>query len=159
MTEIILWTTVGALLVVSFVKNREKTRKALKMALKQFLNLLSILIALILFLGMARAMVDPDIIGRLIGPESGVLGVVSGIVVGSVMLIPGFVAFPLAAGFLKIGAGYPQVAGFVAALMGVGISTAPLEIKYFGIRLTVLRNLLCLITAICFVVVIWGVGL
>ncbi len=159
MTYPILWIVVAGLLLLSFFKDRAKTKKALMMALKQFSNLLSVLIGLVLFLGMARSLIDPALIGRLIGPESGVLGVAGGLIIGSIMLIPGFVAFPLAAGFLEIGAGYPQVAGFIAALMSVGVSTAPLELKYFGVRLTVLRNLLCLLTAIVFVLVIWWRGI
>lgn len=159
MTYRILWSVVVVLLILSSFKDRQKTRRALMMAVKQFSNLASLLIALVLFMGMLRVLVDPSLIGRLIGPESGILGVVAGIIIGSIMLIPGFVAFPLAAGFLELGAGYPQVAGFVAALMGVGLSTAPMELKYFGVRLTILRNLLCLVTAVVFVVVIWGMGL
>jgi len=154
-----LWAGVSILLIVSFFKDRTKTLKALKMAGKQFLNLLSALITIVLFLGIIRALVDPMIIGRMIGPESGILGVISGLVVGSVIFIPGFVAFPMAAGFLEIGAGYPQVAGFIAALMGVGFVFIPLERKFFGLRLTILRNLLCFVAAIVFVLAVWGVGL
>ncbi len=154
-----LWGCVVVLLLVSGYKDRMKTRRALKMAWMQFNNLLPLLIAIVLFLGMMRSVMDPTVIASLIGPESGVLGVISGLVAGSVMFLPGFVAFPLAAGFLKIGAGYPQVAAFISALIGVGVSTAPLEVKYFGLRLTLLRNTLCLVTAVVFVLVVWGIGL
>lgn len=154
-----LWTMVSILLIASFFKDKAKTKKALKMAAKQFLNLLPTLIGIILLLGMIRSMIDPMVIGRLIGPESGVFGVIAGLLVGSVIFIPGFVAFPMAAGFLEIGAGYPQVAGFIAALMGVGFLFIPIEIKFFGLRLTVLRNLLCLTAAIIFVFAVWGAGL
>ena len=159
MTSYGLWGIVSILLIVSFFKDRAKTRRALTIAIVQFTNLLPLLGAMILFLGIVRSMVDPSIIGRLIGPESGVVGVIAGLVVGSIMFLPGFVAFPLAAGFLEIGAGYPQVAGFIASLMGVGVATMPIEIKYFGLRLTFFRNLLCLIAAVVFVAVIWGIGL
>lgn len=159
MTQLILWSTVIVLLAVSFLKDRAKTKIALVKAAKQLSVLLPLLVALVIFLGIVRSVVDPVLIGRLIGPESGILGVSAALITGSVMMIPGFVAFPLAAGFLEIGAGYPQVAGFIAALMGVGISTAPIEIKYFGLRLTLLRNFYCLLTAVVFVVIVWGLGL
>lgn len=159
MTYPVLWGVVTLLLTVSFFKDRLKTRRALIMAAKQFSNLLSMLIALVLFLGIVRSVIDPGLIGRLIGPESGIFGIVAGLVTGSIMLLPGFVAFPMTAGFLEIGAGYPQIAAFIAALMSVGVSTAPMEIKYFGARLTVLRNLLCLVTAVVFVLVVWRMGL
>jgi len=61
-------------------------------------------------------------------------------VIGSVTLIPGFVAFPLAAGLLKSGAGYLQLAVFISTLMMVGVITLPVEMKYFGKKVAVLRN-------------------
>lgn len=159
MTQLIIWSIVVLFLTVSFIKDSGKTKTALVKAAKQFSALLPLLSALVIFLGIVRAVVDPVLIGRLIGPESGVLGVSAGLIIGSIIMLPGFIAFPLAAGFLDIGAGYPQIAGFIAALMGVGVSTAPIEIKYFGLRLTLLRNLYCFLTAIVFVAVIWGLGL
>jgi uncharacterized membrane protein YraQ (UPF0718 family) len=63
-------------------------------------------------------------------------------VIGAITLIPGFIAFPLAASLLERGAGISQIAVFVSTLMMVGIVTAPLEIEYFGKKETLLRNAL-----------------
>ena len=60
--------------------------------------------------------------------------------IGAITLIPGFVAFPLAAALLKSGAGYMQIGAFVSTLMMVGIVTLPVEIKYFGKKATIIRN-------------------
>lgn len=62
-------------------------------------------------------------------------------IIGSITLIPGFVAFPLAAALMKSGAGYMQIAAFVSTLMMVGIVTLPLEIKTFGKRAALIRNI------------------
>jgi hypothetical protein len=43
---------------------------------------------------------------------------------------------------LQSGAGYMQIGAFVSTLMMVGIVTMPVEMKYFGKRLTILRNVL-----------------
>ncbi len=56
-------------------------------------------------IGFALAIFPPETIRRLIGSESGLWGVLAAAVIGSVTLIPGFVAFPLAAALLKSGAG------------------------------------------------------
>lgn len=45
--------------------------------------------------------------------------------IGSITLIPGFVAVPLAAALLKNGAGYMQIATFVSTLMMEMISVIP----------------------------------
>jgi uncharacterized membrane protein YraQ (UPF0718 family) len=79
---------------------------------------------------------------RIIGVESGWWGVVLSAVVGSITLIPGFIAFPTAAMLLQGGAGYMQIAAFVSALMMVGIVTLPVEIRYFGKHLAIYRNTL-----------------
>jgi hypothetical protein len=41
---------------------------------------------------------------------------------------------------LQGGAGYMQIGAFVSSLMMVGIVTIPVEIKFFGKKLTLLRN-------------------
>jgi len=48
----------------------------------------------------------------------------------------------MAAMLLNNGAGYMQIGAFVSTLMMVGIVTLPVEIKYFGRRLTSTRNIL-----------------
>lgn len=54
-------------------------------------------------------------------------------------------AFPTAAMLLQNGAGYMQIGAFVSTLMMVGIVTAPVEMKYFGKKLTIARNVLAFI--------------
>jgi hypothetical protein len=62
--------------------------------------------------------------------------------IGSVTLIPGFIAFPTAAMLLGRGAGYMQMAAFISTLMMVGIVTLPAEISYFNRKTAALRNIL-----------------
>lgn len=88
------------------------------------------------------AVLNPETISKIIGSESGWFGVILAAIIGSVTLIPGFVAFPTAAILLENGAGYMQIAAFVSTLMMVGIITMPVEIKYFGKKISVLRNVL-----------------
>ena len=74
------------------------------------------------------------------GTSSGIWGVLAAALIGAITLVPGFVAFPLAAALLKSGAGYMQIAAFVSSLMMVGVVTMPLEMKTFGKRATIVRN-------------------
>ncbi len=96
-------------------------------------------------MGVLLAVLNPEEISKIIGSDSGWLGIVSAAIVGSVTLIPGFVAFPTAAMLLQRGAGYMQIGAFVSTLMMVGIVTMPVEIRYFGKKLTILRNILAFI--------------
>ena len=128
------------LLGISFKKDRHKTKKALKKAWKAFSNILPEFLGVIMLVGILLAILNPELISDLIGKESGWIGIVLSAIIGSITLIPGFVAFPTAAMILKNGAGYMQIGAFISALMMVGIVTMPVEIKYFGKRLTILRN-------------------
>lgn len=159
MSNYILYGVTIVLLGISFIKNREKTKAALKKAWKSFENILPEFLVVILFIGVLLAVLDPQAISNIIGPESGWLGLIIAAVVGSVTLIPGFVAFPTAAMLLQNGAGYMQIGAFVSTLMMVGIVTMPVEIKYFGKRITILRNILAFIFSIGVAVIIgWVVG-
>ena len=133
------------LLLLSFFKDRKKMRMALKKGWKAFDNILPQFLVVILFVGVMLAVLDPQTISRLIGKNSGWVGVILAAVVGSITLIPGFVAFPTAALILQAGAGYMQIGAFISTLMMVGVVTIPVEIKYFGKKMTLLRNLMAFI--------------
>lgn len=135
-----LYIITAALVAFSWFRDREKTKKALKKAWKAFENILPEFLVVILLIGLLLGIADTDTISRIIGAESGWVGVILAAVVGAITLIPGFVAFPMADLLLKNGAGYMQIGAFVSTLMMVGVVTMPVEIKYFGKKLTLLRN-------------------
>jgi len=129
-----------ALLAFSWVKDPKRTRASLGKAWKSFENILPQLLTVLLVIGLMLRLLTPDMIAGLIGEESGLQGMAIAAAVGSVTLIPGFIAFPLAAALLKSGAGFTQIALFVSTLMMVGLVTLPVEIGYFGKKATILRN-------------------
>ncbi|MCG8485204.1 MAG: permease [Clostridia bacterium] len=145
MNSYMLFIVVGVLLVFSYAKDKEKTKMALKKAWKSFENIIPQLLGIMMLVGLLLAFFDARFISKVIGAESGWLGVIFSAVVGAITLIPGFVAFPTAAMLLNSGAGYMQVAAFVSALMMVGMVTLPVEMKYFGKRITIMRNIISFI--------------
>jgi len=150
----ILYGLAGTGLVISFSKDREKTEMALKKAWKAFENILPQFLAILIIIGLALAVLSPETITNLLGTRSGLWGVLAAAGIGSITLIPGFVAFPLATALLKNGAGYMQIAAFVSTLMMVGIVTLPLEIKTFGKRAAVIRNMAAFVFSIIAAIVI-----
>jgi len=142
-TVILYAAAVGAL-TVSFVKDRKKTKQALKKAWKVFESILPSICGILVLIGLLLAALSPETISAVIGSQSGILGMAAAALVGSVTLIPGFVAFPLAAALLNSGAGVMQIAVFVSTLMMVGVATAPMEIKVMGRKATIARNALAL---------------
>ena len=136
------------LLVASLIKSREKTKKALLKAWNSLKNILPMLLGIILFVGLMLSILDANLISKIIGSQSGFYGVMLASAVGSITLIPGFIAFPTAALLLNGGAGYIQIAAFVQTLMMVGIVTLPMEIKYFNKKVAILRNILSFVLSI-----------
>jgi len=131
-----------SLLGLSYYKDKGKTKKALKKAWKAFENILPQFLGVIVLVGMMLAVFNAEVISKIIGVESGWYGTLISALVGAITLIPGFVAFPTAAMLLENGAGYMQIGAFVSTLMMVGVVTLPVEVKYFGKRLTFTRNIL-----------------
>ncbi len=138
---IALYVLMAAGLTFSFVKSKEKTRMALKKAWKSFENILPQFMVILLLIGMMLAVLTPTQISTLLGSGSGWIGVMAASLIGSITLVPAFIAFPLAAALLQNGAGIMQIAAFVSTLMMVGIVTLPVEIRYFGRKAAVIRNL------------------
>ncbi len=141
LSNIILYALAALLLGVSFLKDRKKSTMALKKAWKSFENILPQFLVVLLVVGIMLALLDAQTVSKIIGKESGWLGVVLAAVVGGITLIPGFLAFPTAAMLLNGGAGYMQIGAFVSSLMMVGVVTIPVETKYFGKKVTILRNI------------------
>ena len=154
MFTIILYLLAVGLLAISFLKDRKKTKMALKKAWKSFENILPQFLSILIIIGIMLALLTPETISKLIGQQSGWLGMLIAGIVGSVTLIPGFVAFPLAAALLKSGAGFMQIAVFISTLMMVGIVTITLEIKYFGKKAAIARNGLAFVFSFVVAIVI-----
>lgn len=136
----IIYACAMAGLIISFVKSKNKTKKALMKAWKSFENILPQFLAIILVIGMMLSVLDTETITKILGADSGIKGVLIAAFIGSITLIPGFVAFPLASALLESGAGISQIAAFVSTLMMVGVLTIPMEIKTFGKKVTIVRN-------------------
>lgn len=140
MTTVILYVGSAIALAISFIVSKEKTKIALKKAWKSFENIMPQFLTILVIIGIMLAILTPEQISKIMGNDTGIIGVLVAAIIGSITLVPGFVAFPLAAALLKSGAGYMQIAAFISTLMMVGIVTIPLEMKFFGKKSAIIRN-------------------
>ena len=127
-------------IVWSFSKDKQKTRQSLKKAWKAFDNIMPEFALILQLIGVALAVISPAMVNDLLGSNSGAVGMILAAVIGSITLIPGFIAFPLAKAVLDMGAGIMQVAVFISTLMMVGVVTAPMEAQFFNQKAMMLRN-------------------
>ncbi|ANU49819.1 permease [Enterocloster clostridioformis] len=133
------------LLLFSFLKDKRKTLLSLKKAWKMFTGVLPQFVAILLFVGVALAVLSPETIRRMIGEETGFIGMLLASLVGAFSLVPVMIAFPIVSELLKNGAGIIQMAVFVSTLTTVGLITIPIETKYLGKKIAVLRNMLAFV--------------
>ncbi len=142
------------LTMISLLKDKDKTIQGLKKGAKSFMKLMPVLLPLFLFIGILLAIVTPSFISSLLGEESGLLGYVLGMSIGSITFMPPFVAFPLGRELLDSGGAYPQVAGFLVTVMSVGIVYFAAESRFFSKKSAIIRNSISLIGAIIVVLIV-----
>jgi uncharacterized membrane protein YraQ (UPF0718 family) len=100
------------------------------------------------------AFVNDSIIAQYLGKNNSFLGLLNASIMGSIALIPGFIAFPLAGLLIEKGVPYMVLAAFTNTLMMVGIVSFPLEKEYFGIKISIIRNLIGYIIALIVALII-----
>lgn len=154
LTAIVIDSLVVVCLVASLFKSREKTWQALKVAWFAFRRMAPMILGIIAIIGLLMGFVPPKWIAGVIGPDSGILGVLIAALLGSVLIIPGIIAFPLAKSLLTMGASVTSIAAFVTTLMMIGFVFIPLEIQLLGKKFCVIRNGLSFVAAIVIAVVI-----
>jgi len=146
MIPLTIFTTM--LVIISFIVDRKKTIKGIKKGLKQFLKILPTLLSVIIIISIVLFFVSDKFLMEYLGKEAGLGAYVSAAAIGSVSLLPGFIAYPLAGILLQSGVSYSVIAVFITTLMMVGILTIPIEARYFGLKTTIIRNTLSFIGAI-----------
>ena len=144
----VLWAVTAVALTASLVADRQRTRKALVLAARKLLRLLPAFLLMLTAVSLALGFLPETVLLRLVGRGHGWLGAGAAALAGSVTMMPGFVAFPLAGILLEKGASYTVLSAFTTTLMMVGILTFPVEREYLGTRVAVARNVIGLLTAI-----------
>ncbi len=130
------------LTIVSLVKDKKKTFAAMKKSKGMMGNMLGEIIAIIFLIGLVLTFIPPETIKSLLGTANVYVSSLVSALVGSITLIPAFVAFPLVGSLVDAGASIVPAVAFLTTLTMVGIVTFPLEKKEFGTKFAVLRNVM-----------------
>ncbi|KQC14872.1 MAG: hypothetical protein APR63_05015 [Desulfuromonas sp. SDB] len=149
-----MWVGTTGLLVISLIKNKKKTFAALKIATKKFIAILFLFLLVLAGFALIVTFISPELLQRYIGVESGIKGIALSLGLGSISVMPGFAAFPLCAALRGQGIPYYIIAAFSLALMNVGIVTFPIEKKFLGFTVALIRNLIALVVCVIGVIVV-----
>jgi uncharacterized membrane protein YraQ (UPF0718 family) len=145
---IALYLVTAIALAASIIASGGKTVAALKLAGHRLAKILPAFLTMLVLFSVAITLLPQDVVMRLLGKDSGWMGVTIASVVGSITLMPGFIAFPLCGALLKEGVPYMVLSAFSTTLMTVGVLTYPLERQYFGLSITIIRNTISLLIAV-----------
>ncbi|MBS6184665.1 MAG: permease [Clostridium celatum] len=148
MTSIILYSLAIVSIIISFIKDKSKTKESIILGLKSFENILPQFLFIIISIGILLSFLTTDTISKILGNSSGFIGIIIADIMGAITMMPTFVAFSLGNTLLLNGAGYAQVGTLVSSLVLIGLMTFPLEVKYIGKRAALLRNVIAFIFSI-----------
>lgn len=71
MTSYILYGLCAFLLILSFIKDKEKTKTAVKKGLSSWENIMPQFFTIVIVIGIVLSLVDTDTISKVIGSNSG----------------------------------------------------------------------------------------
>jgi uncharacterized membrane protein YraQ (UPF0718 family) len=143
-----LYIITGLAVLISLISSREKTLKAVKIAARRFVNILPAFLIMLVLISIVLFLVPDKVIADYLGADNKFIGVLLASFFGSITLMPGFIAFPLCGILLKKAVPYMVLSAFTTTLMMVGVLTYPVEKQYFGIKVTILRNVISLFIAL-----------
>ncbi len=149
-----LYIVAGLALLVSVFFSREKTARSLKIAARRFLHILPAFLIMLVLVSVALFLLPDEVITRYLGSENKFTAMALAAFLGSVTFMPGFITFPLAGILVQKGVTYMVIAAFTTTLMMVGVLTAPIEKAYFGLKVTIIRNVISFGIALAVAVVI-----
>lgn len=148
MTTIILIAIAAGFFLWSLIKSRKKTKESLKIAKGLFISTAIQIVGVLALVSLFLALIPPEMIKRVMGGANEAVSVLWGSLIGTVTIIPAFIAFPLAKQLMEAGAALTAIAAFLTTLTMVGFATFPIEKEYFGTKFTIYRNLFSFFAAI-----------
>lgn len=145
---IAIWIGTLIFLGVSFAKNKHKTKQALKMAFNMGKGMAISILSIIFAIGLILTLMPPSDIATFVSKQSALLATIASALLGTITLVPAFIAFPLVGTLVDAGVGVVPAVAFLTTLTMVGVVTFPLEKKEFGVKFTAVRNGLSFLFAI-----------
>ena len=132
--------------------------QSLKKSALSFAASFPMLLGVILLVGIAQSLITPDMIASLFG--NGVLAdTVIGTAVGAVASGNPSIGYLVGGELLHEGVSLFAITSFILAWVTLGVVGLPAEISVFGLRFTLVRNLLSLVfTLILSIATVMSVG-
>ncbi len=137
---ICLWFITAIWFIGSIIKDKKKTFNSIKVSRGMMKNMIGEIIGILFLIGLILTFIPPETIKQYLGQSNAVKSTIVSAFIGSITLIPAFVAFPLAGSLVNAGASIVPIVAFITTLTMVGFVTFPLERREFGMKFALVRN-------------------
>ncbi len=134
--------------IISFLIDKKKTVEGIRKGIMMFLKILPVLMSVMILVSVILYFVSGETLMKYLGREAGIGAYIFAAVIGAISIIPSFIAYPMAGVLVKTGVSYGVISVFINALKMVGVLTIPIEAKFLGYKISILRNLLAFIGAL-----------
>lgn len=139
MSTVILIVIAGGFFGFSIFKSKEKTKESLKISKNLLATTFVEIIGVMALVGWVLAIIPPSLIKQWLGNSNQFISILFAATIGTVTIIPAFIAFPLSQTLLHNGACIAAIAAFITTLTMVGFATMPIEMRFFGKKFTLHR--------------------
>ncbi len=111
----IVWALAMLFLAVACIRRRGAHRAVLAFAWRQALPIVGLLVAALAAAGFLSALLPDRLIAAIIGPESGLTGILVATLTGYLISAGSVMTFPILAALLHAGAGQPQLVAMITS--------------------------------------------
>lgn len=133
---------------ISFLFNKKKTLRGIKKGIMMFLKILPALLSVMILVSIVLHFVSEENLLKYLGNNAGIGAYIFAAIIGAISIIPSFISYPLAGILVKTGVSYSVISVFINTLKMVGILTIPIEARFLGYKISILRNILAFVGAL-----------
>ena len=129
------------------IQNKPTIKKAFINSTKSFISILPMIIAVTGLIGLFQVYITAEMLSSLFG-YSEFLDTLVGTLVGAISSGNGAISYVVAQGLQDQGVSLYALSAFILAWVTLGFVQLPAEASVFGVRFTIVRNILALISTI-----------
>lgn len=130
------------ILTIMFFSNNNIALRTIESAKSSFFQMLSVLPPIMILLGLMDVWISREVLMKYMGEDSGIMGIILAILIGSIAAGPMYAAFPFTIVLMKKGAKFSNVIIFMNAWCVTKFSTLLFEVSALGFKFTMVRLLI-----------------
>lgn len=122
-------------------------KQAFKKAFISFISMTPMLLGVVGLVGLMQVYITPDMLSRFFGYGS-ILDILAGTFAGAISMGQGMISYVVADGLKEQGVSIYALSAFILSWVTLGFVQIPAEVSVFGVRFTLYRNILTLISTV-----------